>query len=1114
MGQPQYSNEKYNTKLLNNVMKKLLTLFALAMLTITTVMAQNKQISGVVVDEKGEPIIGASVQVKGTTLGTITDFDGAFALSVPADATTLVVSYIGMATQEVAIQENVRVTLSENTEVIQEVVVTGYGNVSKGSFAGSAQAVTAETIEKKAPSEISKALAGEVAGVQVVNSSGQPGTNASIRIRGIGSINAGSAPLYVVDGVTFDGDISSIDPGDIASTTVLKDATATSLYGSRGANGVIVITTKNGNANEQAKITVDVNYGANMHLLPMYDVISSPQEYVEMAWQSLYNSMSGSTDTRITNASNALFSSKGLPVAYNLWNTDGKNLINGYTDGIPGNGKFWDDGSVRMKDCYGDNISSWEKAMFHTGQKVDAKVSISGGKDKTTYFTSFGYLKDEGYYINSDFQRFSVRSKVEHQAKKWLKGSVNMSYAYTTMNNAGQGSNMNNGFAYVNGIPPIYPVYLYNPDGTIATDPKTGKEAYDYGMNEGWGRGFGSGINPAGALRYDRDYTVAHQVSTNAMLDFKFYKDLHLEVTAGVMYYGGNNSNLTNNYYGDAAGLGRINKRQQNYFSFEAKQLLKYNKIIGEHTIDVMAGHESHLTSNSIMYASKSKIADPAGLELGNAVQNQSSTSYTSQVALESWIAQANYWYNERYGVTANYRADGSSKFAKKHRWGHFGSVGFAWKFTNEDFAKSASRYLKDGKLRLSWGMLGNQNIGSDVYHDMYDIEYVDGMIGYVWDYKGNPDITWEKASQVDVGLDFSLGKWVDFELDYFYKITSDCLLQKYTAPSIGYGGYWINGGKLQNQGFEFQVRAHAVDTRNVKLDIRWNGGFYRNKVKELPPADINTDTEMDTNGGLVKGHSLYEYKMRTYLGVDEESGQAMYVGYFDRGKAEAGGWDPNTGKKWAFGNKNAQELESGRNYISDVNLYRHQHPEATIDTIHTTDANYCGSDFIGKTAEADLEGGLGIDLEVYGVTLNIMCGYRIGGWGYDNTYAMLMGNDKVGNYNWHVDMRNAWTDNNKKTDIPRLNNGADLYTNSASTRFLTSNSYLSLNNIRLGYNFQKKLIEKIKLSKLELYVQADNLAILSARKGYNPTVSMTGASNSYQYTPLSTIMGGIKVVF
>lgn len=1095
-------------------MKKALTLIALAMLVITSVMAQNKQISGVVIDEKGEPIIGASIQVKGTSLGTITDFDGAFALSVPEEAKTLVISYIGMATQEVAVKNNLRITLKENTEVIQEVVVTGYGNVSKGSFAGSAQAVTSETIEKKAPSEISKALAGEVAGVQVVNTSGQPGTNASIRIRGIGSINAGSAPLYVVDGVTFDGDISSIDPGDIASTTVLKDATATSLYGSRGANGVIVITTKNGNANEQAKITVDLNYGANMHLLPMYDVITSPQEYVEMAWQSLYNSMSGSTDTKITNANNALFSAKGLPVAYNLWNADGKNLINGYTDGIPGNGKFWDDGSIAMKECYGNNISSWENAMFHVGQKLDAKVSISGGKDKTTYFTSFGYLKDEGYYINSDFQRFSVRTKVEHQAKKWLKGSVNMSYAYTTMNNDGQGSNMNNGFAYVNGIPPIYPVYLYNADGTIATDPKTGDKAYDYGMNEGWGRGFGSGINPAGALRFDRNYTVSHQLSANAMLDFKFYKDLHLEVTAGVMYYGGNTSSLTNMYYGDAAGLGRIAKGQQNYLSFESKQLLKYNKVIGEHTIDVMAGHESHLTTNSVMSGNKSKIADPAGLELGNAIQTTSTTSYTSEVALESWIAQANYWYNERYGLTANYRADGSSKFAKKHRWGHFGSVGFAWKFTNEDFAKPASRYLKDGKLRLSWGMLGNQNIGSDVYHDMYNIKYVDGMLGFVWNYKGNPDITWEKASQVDVGVDFSIGKWVDMELDYFYKLTSNCLLQKYTAPSIGYGGYWINGGKLQNQGFEFQVRAHAVDTRNVKLDIRWNGGFYRNMVKELPKDDINMDTEMDTNGGLVVGHSLYEYKTRTYLGVDPESGQAMYVGYFDRGKAEAGGWDPNTSKQWAFGTKNAQELESGRNYISDVDLYRRQHPEAIIDTIHTTDAGHCGSDFLGKTAEADLEGGLGLDLEVYGVTLSVMCGYRIGGYGYDNTYAQLMDNDKVGNHNWHVDMRNAWTESNRNTDIPRLNNGGDLYSNAASTRFLTSNSYLSLNNIRLGYNFQKKLIEKIKLSKLELYVQADNLAVLSARKGYNPTVSMTGASNSYQYTPLSTIMGGIKVIF
>ena len=1079
-------------------MKKVVSLLTLCLLALG-VFAQTKQVSGVVVDEKGEPVIGASVQVKGTTTGTITDFDGQFVLSVDKDAKTLVISYVGMQTQEVAITgSSVRVTMRENSEVIQEVVVTGYGNVTKGSFAGSAQAVTSETIEKKTPSEISKALAGEVAGVQVINTSGQPGTNASIRIRGLGSVNAATAPLYIVDGVTYNGDISAIDPGDIASTTVLKDATATSLYGSRGANGVIVITTKKGKQDDDAKIDIDVTYGANMHLLPMYSVITSPQEYVEMAWLSLYNNLDGSAKL----ASDNLFSSQGLPTMYNLWSDadkTGANLIDPYT------GKFFD--GIEMNAAY-RNMPSWEDAIFRTGQKANATVRISGGNNKISYFTSFSYLKDEGYYIGSDYDRFTTRSNIDFQAKKWLKGTVNIAYTYSNLNNPGQGGNMNNGFAYVNGIPPIYPVHLYNADGTIMTDPKTGEYAYDYGMHEGSGRGFGSGINPAGALRYDKANTKQHQVAVNGMLEFKFYKDLKLEVSAGAQYQGINGSDLTNKYYGDAAGLGRIDKGQTNYTFFETKQLLKYNKVIGDHTIDALAGHELSYSRNSGMSGSMARIADPASLEWSNAIQMTGMASSTNSTALQSALAQVNYTYGERYMVTGNYRADGSSKFAKGHRWGHFGSVGAAWLFTNEQFMQPASRILKDGKLRLSWGVLGNQGISADLFQDHYSIEFVDNEIGYVWNYKGAPDLTWERTQTVDLGLEFSLSKYADIEFDYFYKITDHMLMPRYQANSLGYSYVYINGGKMSNQGVEFQAKVHAVDTRNVKLDIRLNGGHYHNNIISLP-KDIDGESEMTTNGGLVVGHSMYDYSMRTYIGVNPTNGKPVYIGYYDSDKG-------------AFGHKNADQITDEDmekqgfvdNYISDVHQYRLKHPNATIDTVHTDDAAYCGSDFVGKSAEPALDGGIGLDLEAYGFTLNIACSYRIGGYGYDNTYAQLMGNEKVGNHNWHVDMRNAWSPDNTDTNIPRLNNGTDPYTNVASTRFLTSNSFFSLNNIRLGYKFQKKLIEKIKLSRLELYVQADNLAIASARRGYNPTVSGTGSSSSYQYTPLSTIIGGIKVQF
>lgn len=1088
-------------------MKKLFTLLTLTLLSV--VAFADRQISGLVVDESGEPVVGASVQVTGTNKGTISDYDGAFTISVPDDAKTLTISFIGMKTEEVSIKNNMRITLHENTEVIQDIVVTGYGNVSKGSFAGSAQAVDAETIEKKSPSELSKALAGEVAGVQVVNSSGQPGTNASIRIRGIGSVHADTKPLYIVDGVTYDGDISSIDPGDIASTTILKDATATSLYGSRGANGVIVITTKKGTSGETGKIDVDVKYGANMRLLPMYDVITDPKEYVELGWLGIYNSLYGSYPSTmqsqlITAVNNTIYGAAGLPSAYNLWDAPGSALIDGYT------GKFYSD--VRYKPGM-ENKASWKNSLFRVGQKLDATVRISGGSEKTTYYTSFGYLKDEGYYINSDFSRFSVRSNIEHQAKKWLKGSLNIGYTYSDMNSAGQGDNMNNGFAYVNEIPPIYPVYLYNPDGSIQVDPKTGGLAYDYGMQEGMGRGYGTGINPAGSLRYDRDYTVQHQVMANGMLEFKLYDGLKFTVNVGAQYLGINNSEHTNAFYGDAAGLGRTSKTLVNSLSITANQLIEYNKQLGDHSIRVMAGHETLFSSNSIMGGSKSKVGVTTGapvLELSNAVQMSSLGSYTTQYTLDSYLANVNYIYNERYGITANYRADGSSRFAKGHRWGHFGSVGATWMFTNESFLQG-NEWLKDGKLRLSWGMIGNQGIGNYYFEDQYSIEYVEGEVAYVWGFKGTPDITWERTSTTDLGLEFSIGKYLSTEIDYFYKFTDHVIMPRYNAPSQGYSYTWTNGGSLENQGIEFLFNIHAVDERNVKFDIRLNGAHYANKIKSLPEYANTDNEEMSYNGGMAVGHSLYEYNMPEYAGIDPETGIAQYWGYYD---ADLGSFSTGSAAESL-----RQNGLTGGNYISNVYVYQQKHPNANIQKELTDRYPYAGSNFTGKKAEPGLDGGFGFNLEVYGVTLDVSCSYRLGGYGYDGAYALLMSSDKVGSRNWHVDMRNAWsemmTDQQKaQATIPRLSNGADTYANSGSTRFLVSNSYLSLNNIRLGYSFQKRLIEKIKLNSLSIYVTADNLAILSARKGYNPMTSFAGSSDTYQYSPLSTIMGGIKFQF
>ncbi len=1094
-------------------MKKVFTLLTLCLLSIS-LFAQDIQVSGVVVDEKGEPVVGATIQVPGTSLGTISDYDGNFELTVPESAKTLVVSYIGMQSQEVAVKKNVRIVLHTTSEVLQDVVVTGYGNVAKGTYVASVSSVSADDIDKKSPSEISKALAGEVAGVQVTNTSGQPGTNATITIRGYGSINASTTPLYVVDGVPYEGDISSIDPGDIASTSILKDVAATALYGSRGANGVILITTKKGNAGEEGKIEVDVKYGANMHLLPLYEAITSPEEYMLLTWQGIYTAQStinGRSESQsIANANRSLFGSNSVPAMYNIWNLSGKantwgeQLINPYN----AQGKIVPSirQGVTRKSGY-ENMESWEDEIFRIGQKAEATVRIHGGTDKTTYYTSFGYLKDEGYYQSSDFDRFSTRTNVQFEPKKWLKGSVNMSYAYSTMNYPNQEGDgaMNNGFLYINNIPPIYPVFQRDEDGNLIKDPYTGGYAYDYGMHEGTGRPYGSGINPAGALRLDKERTTTHQVTVNGNFEIKLYKDLKFILTIGSMYGNGKYANLTNKYYGDAAGVGRILNQSTNYLTLTATEMLEYNKTIGDHTIRALAAHETNYTYTDNMYGYKNYTAVPNGTELSNAIQMSAIEGSAGETTLESALAQVTYDYDSRYVITGNYRADGTSRFAKDKRWGHFGSVGAAWNFTNESFMENVE-WLHDGKLRANWGILGNQETVNYAWTDTYSILNVNDRLAYLWQSKGNPDLTWERASQYDVGLELGFDKYVDIELDYFYKVTDNMIFARYVAPSLGYGGYYTNDAKMMNQGVEFDVKVHAVNTRNVKLDITLNGGHYTNKMLQMPIDYIDgngVEHRMVMSGAMAEGHSPLEWYLPEYAGVNPKTGEAQYVAYYDANKG-------------GFGYTNAENIESGDNYIGSVYEYTLKHPNAKIEKkiVSGDDSQFAGLNYVGKSAMPTLNGGVGLDLDVYGVTLAVTCLYRIGGYGYDNVYAQLMHSDQGGKNNWHTDIRRAWTPYNTDTDVPRLSNGNDMYANIASTRFLTSNSFFSLANIRLGYNFPKKWIEKIKLNSLSLYVSGDNLAIVSARKGYNPTASFDGSTDASQYTPLSTVMGGIKFQF
>lgn len=1108
-------------------MRKFILMFSALMLCIGVAFGQGKTISGQVIDNaNNESVIGATIQVKGAEAsGTITDFDGNFTITLPDGFNTLVVSYVGYETMEVEAKNGMVIRMSTASEMLDEVMVVAYGTSTKKSFSGSATVVKGETLEKKNPSEVTKALAGEIAGVQVVSSTGQPGSSASIRIRGIGSVNSSTDPLYIVDGVPYQGDISSIDPSDIASTTVLKDATATSLYGSRGSNGVILITTKKGTSGESGRIDIDVKYGANMRLIPLYNTVTDYNDYLSYVWEGIKNSAGGSGKIATNNLFN--LNGGGLPAHYNRWTIDKP---------ITENGTFAPNLDSFLKPGYKEDglpaADEWKKALFRNGQKLDATLKIHGGSDKTTYYSSFGYLKDEGYYIGSDYSRLSSRLNVDHQAKKWLRGNVNMAYSYSTFNNPGQSSNMNNGFAYVNECPPIYSVFQRDKDGYLVedpkmpVDPKTGRRpyAYDYGdidvNGQAIGRLYGNGINPAGALLYDKQNTIQHQFTGNAMLEVTFYKGLKFTTNFGLQYVGQMQSSLTNNYYGDAANVGRIYKNGLNYLAYTFNQLLTYtNDFGGDHNLSALLGHETTYDAQSVFGGAKNFIARPDGLELGNAIEMSQVDSYSAKVTLESYFAQVRYSYKDRYFFDGSLRYDGSSRFAKGHRWGLFGAVGVAWMISNEDFMRDVE-VLRNMKIKASWGRLGNQAVSTFLYTNWYGINNVEGNIGYILGYIGNPDLTWETTGKVNAGIEFSLSKYFDASIDYFYHNTFNMLMPRAVAPSLGYSSFYVNDAALINQGVEFQFDVHAVNTNAVKLDIRLNGAHYQNKVTKMPKN--NRGEVMDMNGGMSLGHSLYDFYMTEFAGVNSETGVAEYTVFYDKNKGVTEGsfdlykdgilsvhqylletYGPNAEKE-----EDKLSPEELKKLLADPVGYGY------LGKTKTDKAQYASNFYVGKSAIPVLAGGFGIDLSVYGVELAASFQYQFGGYGQDLSYQMLMHSDRGGSQNWHKDIENRWQQPGDITDVPRLSNGADTYANTSSTRFLIKSDYLALSNVRIGYSFPKKMIEKIKLNTLSLFVSGDNLFCLSYRQGYVPMASFVGSSSTYQYTPLSTFMGGIRISF
>ena len=598
----------------------------------------------------------------------------------------MVISYIGMTTQEVAIQPNVEVRLHPNTEVLDEVMVVAYGTAKKSAFTGSATVVNSEAIGKIQASNAANALTGKVSGVQLTNSSGQPGaTSPTIRIRGISSINAGNDPLIILDGAPFEGDLNNISTQDIESMTVLKDAASNALYGARGANGVIIITTKKGNAG-QARVTVDAKWGSNSRATQDYNFIKDPAQYYEMYYSALKNYYLGQgmdNATAHANANKNMLGSGDYGLGYNIYTIpEGQYLI-----GL--NGKLNPNATLgNVIEYNGQKYTiapdNWLDEAYKTGLRQEYNVSVSAGSDKSSFYASISYLNNEGIVDNSDYERLTGRLKADYQVKEWLKIGANMSYTHFDSNSLSEDGSSNssgNIFAYATQIAPIYPLYIRDGEGNIMKD-KNGFTMYDFGNkdNAGLSRPFLSGSNAFAANLLDTNNAEGNAMTGTGFAEIRFLKDFKFTWTSGVAIDETRTNGFTNPYYGQyATSNGIASKYHTRQLAYNHQQLLNWKHSYGSHNLDVMLGHESYRYKYYYLYASKSNVFDPTNIELAGAITENGSDSYVNDYNTEGYFGRIQYDFAEKYFLSGSYRRDASSRFHPDNRWGNFWSAGAAW---------------------------------------------------------------------------------------------------------------------------------------------------------------------------------------------------------------------------------------------------------------------------------------------------------------------------------------------------------------------------------------------------------------------------------------------------
>ncbi|OAZ03478.1 SusC/RagA family TonB-linked outer membrane protein [Flavobacterium succinicans] len=1036
-------------------------------LSMQLVFAQVKTVSGTVTDQTGA-VPGVNIVISGTRVSTQTGFDGKYSIKAK-QGDVLVFSFLGMDTvkMNVGVSSTLDVKMKDTgAQNLEEVVVVAYGKTKKSSYTGSATAVLGEALEGRSVTNVLSGLEGAVSGVQIQSAAGQPGSSPTIRIRGFSSINGSNTPLYILDGVPFTGDLSSINAADISSMTVLKDAASTSLYGSKAANGVVMITTKTGKSTKE-KFTLNISTGLSSRSIPEYQRVDAFQ-YYPLIWEAVRNSRNLSTPANIA-AANA-YASANTPIflVENPFNVPNNSIV-GLDGKINPNAKL----------LYADDLD-WEKKLSRAGVRKSVDFSYQGKTEKTDYFASLSNLDEEGNIKGSQFRRATARLNINTKHKEWFKTGINLTGVLSESNNAVDGvdntSSFNNPFRTIRYMGPIFSVYKHNPDGSVILDGIGNPVYSDIRASDASN---GRNVVYETLNNIDKDKSMA--INARAYAEFKFLKDFSFKTNVAIDRTSINNSVYWNPVISDAAPDGLSAKENSVLSGITFNQILDYNKTINGHNFSALLGHESFDYEFNFLTGTKRKLISANNTEFINFVTTSDLNSYTRNYATESYFSRIGYDYLTKYIISGSFRRDGSSKFAKDNRWGNFWSVGLAWVVSNENFLKD-SEWINDFKIRGSRGEVGNDshisNGGLNYYvsQPTFSNGFSNGSEGgFVANGPGAADLKWEKNTQSDIGIEFTLFKnRLKGSVEYYKRETDGLIFNVPNPLTSGLDNRVENIGSMFNSGIEVSLDVTLIKTQDFSWNFNVNASTIKNEITKLPQSEIITGTKKYSIGS-----SIFDYWLRDWYGVDPTDGYALYV--IDPNYLPANG-----------------AVDPTYRVVNGVNV--------------TTDQNKALFHY-ADTSLPDLFGSFTNSFKYGGFQLDVLVAYQLGGKTYDSNYASLMHTGVNYGSALSTDILGRWQKPGDVTDVPRLDVNRNVQSSAASDRWLVDSDYLSLRQITMSYNLPSKFVGKIGVDGIRFFANGENLMLFTKRVGLDPTQNLNGTTQN-RFSPARLISLGLNLNF